>query len=77
IGREQVGSITSAMISPILAKNIALCRIKSMHADLGSQLEVGKLDGHQKRIPARIVRFPHFDPDKQRVRGNYLSSPAT
>ena len=77
IGREQVGSITSAMISPILAKNIALCRIKSMHADLGSQLEVGKLDGHQKRIPAQIVRFPHFDPDKQRVRGNYLSSPAT
>lgn len=71
IGREQVGLITSATNSPILRKNIALCRIKSMHAEIDKHLEIGKLDGHQKRIPTRIVRFPHFDPEKQRVRGNY------
>ena len=77
IDREQVGSITSALISPILRKNIALCRIKSVHSDIGTELEIGKLDGHQKRIPAQIVRFPHFDPDKQRVRGNYSHNEST
>jgi glycine cleavage system aminomethyltransferase T len=30
--------------------------------------ETGKLDGHQKRIPARVVRFPFYDPDKTRPR---------
>jgi len=32
-------------------------------------VEVGKLDGKMKRIPARVVRFPHYDPEKTRVRG--------
>ena len=31
-------------------------------------MEVGKLDGHQKRIPAAVVRFPFYDPDKTRPR---------
>jgi len=26
------------------------------------------MDGHQKRLPATVVRFPHYDPDKERVR---------
>ena len=30
--------------------------------------EVGKIDGHQKRLPATIVPFPHYDPEKTRVR---------
>ena len=30
--------------------------------------EVGQMDGHQKRLPATVVRFPHYDPDKERVR---------
>jgi aminomethyltransferase len=38
------------------------------HAELGTSVEVGKMDGHQKRIPAEVVRFPHYDPDKERVR---------
>ena len=68
IGRQQVGIITSATRSPILRKNIALCRMAVAHAALGTEVEVGKLDGHQKRIPARVVRFPFYDPDKARVR---------
>ena len=71
IGREQVGSITSAMISPILRKNIALGKMKILHAVPGTKVEIGKLDGHQKRIPAEVVSFPHFDPKKERARGNY------
>ena len=30
----------------------------------GTAVEVGKLDGLQKRIPAQVVRFPFYDPDK-------------
>jgi len=70
-GRYQVGEITSATISPILGKNIALCKMNIEYADIDTQLEVGKLDGHQKRIPTRVVQFPHFDPTKERVKGNY------
>ena len=54
--------------SPILKKNIALARVDVTHAALGTEVEIGKLDGHQKRLPARIVRFPHYDPEKTRVR---------
>ena len=64
VGRSQVGVVTSATRSPILRKNIALCRIAVQYADLDTAVEVGKLDGHQKRIPARVVRFPFYDPDK-------------
>jgi len=68
VGRAQVGVITSATRSPILKKTIALARIDVAHGELGTAVEVGKLDGHQKRLPARIVRFPHYDPEKTRVR---------
>jgi aminomethyltransferase len=68
IGRAQIGVVTSAMRSPLLGKTIALARLDVACAELGSTVEIGKLDGHQKRIPARIVRFPHYDPDKTRVR---------
>jgi len=67
-GRAQIGVITSAMRSPILKKNIALCRIDTRHAVPGTEVEVGKLDGHQKRIPAQVVPFPFYDPKKERVR---------
>ena len=65
------GEITSAVRSPILGKVIALCRMDVTHATLGTEVEVGQLDGHQKRIPARVVTYPHFDPQKRRVRGDY------
>ena len=63
-GRAQVGVITSATRSPILGKTIALARVDVTQGALGTQVEVGKLDGHQKRLPARVVRFPHYDPEK-------------
>lgn len=68
VGRQQVGEITSGTMSPTLTKNIALCRMMIEYSDLGTEVEVGKLDGHQKRIPAQVVRFPFYDPDKTRVR---------
>ncbi|MCU1652114.1 MAG: gcvT 2, partial [Pseudonocardia sp.] len=68
VGRSQVGVVTSATRSPVLRKNIALCRLAVQYAALGTEVEVGKLDGHQKRIPATVVRFPFYDPDKTKPR---------
>ena len=68
IGRSQVGVVTSGCLSPTLNKNIALCRIDVNHSEIDTNVEVGKIDGHQKRIPAKVVRFPHYDPDKSKVR---------
>jgi len=68
IARQQVGTVTSGTRSPILRKNIALGWMAIEHAEIGTEVEVGQMDGHQKRLPATVVRFPHYDPDKERVR---------
>jgi aminomethyltransferase len=68
VGRHQVGVITSGTRSPVLKKNIALCRMNVRYAELGTEVEVGKLDGFQKRIPATVVRFPFYDPEKTKPR---------
>ena len=67
-GRSQVGVITSGTRSPILRKNIALCRMAVEYSQIGTEVEVGKLDGQQKRIGSQVVRFPFYDPDKTRPR---------
>jgi aminomethyltransferase len=67
-GRQQAGVVTSGTRSPILKKNIALARVAVQYREPGTTLEVGKLDGHQKRIGAQVVRFPFYDPDKTRPR---------
>jgi len=68
IGRAQVGVVTSGVRSPILGKNIALARLDALHSSIGAEVEIGKLDGLQKRLPARIVKFAHYDPEKTRPR---------
>ena len=66
--RSQIGIITSGCISPKLNKNIALCRIDVNHSKMGTEVEIGKIDGHQKRITAKVVGFPFYDPEKTRVK---------
>ena len=68
VGKNQVGIVTSGVRSPILKKNVALCRMAVEYSDIGTEVEVGKLDGHQKRLPAKVVAFPFYDPEKTRVR---------
>ncbi len=75
IGKAQVGEITSAMRSPVLGRVIALARVDVTHAALGTAIEVGQLDGEQKRLAATVTSFPHFDPTKDRVKGNYAEAP--
>jgi aminomethyltransferase len=67
-GRAQVGVITSACRSPLLASNIALCRIDTSQSEIGTQVQVGKVDGLQKRIDAVVTAPIFYDPDKSRVR---------
>ena len=67
-GRAQVGIITSGTFSPSLNKNIALCRLDIHSSNIGTYLEIGKLDGHQKRIPAKVIKFPFYDPEKNKVK---------
>ena len=68
VGRRRVGVVTSGTRSPVLRKNIALCRMNVGYSELDTAVEVGKLDGLQKRLPARVVRFPFYDPEKKRPR---------
>jgi aminomethyltransferase len=71
VGRAQVGEVTSAVRSPILGRVIALARLDVPHAEHGTAVEVGQLDGLQKRLKATVTTFPHFDPKKERVKGSY------
>ena len=67
-GRAQIGTITSGMKSPTLNKMIALCKMDINYSAIDTEVEIGKLDGHQKRIRAKVVKFPFYDPDKSRVK---------
>jgi aminomethyltransferase len=68
VGRRKIGVVTSGTRSPILKKNIALSRIAVQYREPGTEVEVGKLDGLQKRIQATVVRYPFYDPEKTRPR---------
>ncbi len=68
VGRRRVGVVTSGTRSPTLKKSIALCRMAVQYGELGTEVEVGKLDGLQKRIGATVVRIPFYDPEKTRPR---------
>jgi aminomethyltransferase len=68
-GRAQIGVITSATRSPLLGKNIALCRLDVGYCEPGTRVEISKLDGQQKRIGATVGSSTvAYDPDKSRVR---------
>ncbi|MFK4752792.1 MULTISPECIES: DUF1989 domain-containing protein [Oceanospirillaceae] len=67
-GRFPVGVVTSATFSPLLKQQIALCRVAPDAASPGTALEVGQLDGVQKRLPATVTTTPFYDPERTRVR---------
>ncbi|MCF4098110.1 glycine cleavage T C-terminal barrel domain-containing protein [Maritalea mediterranea] len=57
----QVGTVTSAVYSPRLEKNIGLATLRVEHTDLGTELIVDKLG--ETRV-GTIVPIPFFDPKK-------------
>lgn len=68
VGRAEIGIVTSAMRSPLLKKTLALARVDVAHAALDTKVEIGRLDGKQKRLKCTVVPFPFYDPEKKRVR---------
>jgi len=68
IGRRQVGTITSAALSPALDCAIAMTRLSVEHANVGAEIETGKLDSHGKRLLATICDIPFVDPTRSRAR---------
>lgn len=68
VGRRQVGLVTSACLSPELDCAIAMARVSIEHADIGSVVEIGKLDRHGKRLKATICNMPFVDPTRSRAR---------
>ncbi|MDE2445089.1 MAG: aminomethyltransferase family protein [Alphaproteobacteria bacterium] len=68
IGRAQIGVVTSGLRSPLLGKSIALARVDALNSKTGTDVEIGKADGFAKRLPAKVVRFAHYDPEKTRPR---------
>lgn len=68
IGREQVGVITSACYSPQLGHAIAMARVAIENSKTGTALEVGKLDGHTKRLPCVTAELPFIDPMREKPR---------
>ena len=57
----QVGTVTSAIHSPRLEKNIALAMIRSEHAAPGTTLKVDKLS---ETRACTVVPIPFYDPKK-------------
>ncbi|MEM9330036.1 MAG: DUF1989 domain-containing protein [Pseudomonadota bacterium] len=68
LGREQVGVVTSGCFSPQLGHAIAMARIAIENAETGAELEVGKLDGHMKRLPCLVTNIPFIDAKREKPR---------
>ncbi|MEL6574600.1 MAG: DUF1989 domain-containing protein [Pseudomonadota bacterium] len=67
-GERPVGEVTSATRSPMLERAVAMARIAVEHAEPGTRLEVGQLDGRMKRLGATVADIPFVDPQRQRAR---------
>lgn len=67
-GREQVGVITSACKSHEMGHAIAMARLAIEDATDGRELEVGRLDGHMKRLPCQVCALPFLDPKREKAR---------
>jgi len=57
IGSEQVGTVTSAIYTPRMNKNIALAMLKKEHTALGTEIIVDKLGETRKGV---VVSIPFY-----------------
>ena len=68
LARQPIGTVTSAIRSPQLKQVIAMARIPVELAKCGQMLEVGRLDGHMKRLHAAVCHLPFIDPQRIKAR---------
>jgi len=64
----RVGMITSGTFSPYLNCPIALAQVKPEFATYGTKVEVGFVDGKQRRVVATVGVMSPYDPEKTRVK---------
>ena len=64
----RVGHVTSGTFSPVLNRSIALAQVAPEYAQVGTELEVGLMDGLKRRIRAEVGPLSLYDPTKSRVR---------
>ena len=67
-GRYSIGVVTSGSYSPFLDKVIGYALMDIQYSEIGLKVEIGKLDGQQKRLNATLTSFPVYDPQKTRPR---------
>ncbi|MGH1538864.1 MAG: glycine cleavage T C-terminal barrel domain-containing protein [Arenicella sp.] len=65
--QENVGSVTSAVHSPRLKRNIALAIVQTEFSVIGTELEVATSHGIEKAV---VVEKPFYDPQKSKATGN-------
>jgi aminomethyltransferase len=68
VGREQVGVVTSATHSPHFGHAIAMARVAIEVSENDQALEVGRLDGHMKRLSCTVSTLPFLDPKREKAR---------
>ncbi|KNG94940.1 DUF1989 domain-containing protein [Pseudaestuariivita atlantica] len=67
-GRIEIGTVTSGCHSPQLGHAIAMARVPVELSEPGTVLEIGRLDGHLKRLPATVTTLPFLDPKREKAR---------
>jgi len=66
-GDRWVGRATTRVWSTLLKKYIAIATVESAHSAPGSRVEMEiTVDFRRRRAPARVVKLPHFRPDRLR-----------
>ena len=66
-GVTQVGRGTSGAWSPALKKNLALATVDTRYAAIGTELSIEVTVEYQRRkVHARVVERPFFDPERKR-----------
>jgi aminomethyltransferase len=64
---RQVGKVTSHTWSPILKKYVALASVEARHAAPGAVLQMEHtVEYERRRVSARVVKTPFFDPERKR-----------
>lgn len=62
------GYVCTARYSEVLKEPIGLALIEAPLAELGSRLEIFEDGAGERRLHARVVRTPFYDPDGQRLK---------
>ncbi len=68
LNERPVGVVTSATRSPTLERAIAMVRISIEVSTPGTELEIGQMDGHMKRLSGSVCEIPFIDPRRERAR---------